>query len=140
MNNTTDIPVTQTLPVFSMAEQLIALRPDMAGTVPFSARGNANAQWLIGIRQIIDDHSVHAHVWERHLNNDEILCLLEGCVAIIVQSFDGPEQHTVLQSGDALIIPKGCWHRLQVRQPGKMMFVTPGTGSEYQPVGQEVTA
>ena len=32
------------------------------------------------------------------------------------------------------VVPRGVWHRGLARKPGKMMFITPGAGTEHRPV------
>jgi mannose-6-phosphate isomerase-like protein (cupin superfamily) len=33
-----------------------------------------------------------------------------------------------------LVVPRGCWHRLEAVQPGRLMFITPARGSEHEKV------
>jgi len=47
---------------------------------------------------------------------------------------DGGEQRAVLEPGQTFIVPKGVWHCGIVKKPGKLMFITPGAGTEHRPV------
>jgi len=31
-------------------------------------------------------------------------------------------------------VPRAVWHRGLVRKPGKLMFITPGAGTDHRPV------
>jgi quercetin dioxygenase-like cupin family protein len=71
--------------------------------------------------------------WERHPAGDEILTLLSGELELVLDAADG-EVRAVLKPGQTFIVPKGVWHRGIVRQPGQLMFITPGAGTEHRPV------
>lgn len=71
--------------------------------------------------------------WERHPAGEEILTLLSGEMELILD-MQGGEQRTVLKAGESIIVPRGIWHRAIVREAGRLMFVTPGAGTEHRPV------
>ena len=39
-----------------------------------------------------------------------------------------------LARGATCIVPRGVWHRLIIRQPSDLMFVTPAAGTKIRPV------
>ena len=53
---------------------------------------------------------------------------------IIVLETDGGEQRATIKPGETFIVPRGVWHRGIVTAPGRLMFVTPGAGTEHKPV------
>ena len=71
--------------------------------------------------------------WERHPAGEEILTLLSGEMELVLD-LEGGEQRTVLKAGETFIVPRGTWHRGIVREAGRLMFVTPGRGTEHRPV------
>lgn len=71
--------------------------------------------------------------WERHPAGEEILTLLSGEMELILD-MEGGEQRAVLKAGQTFIVPRGIWHRAIVREAGRLMFVTPGAGTEHRPV------
>lgn len=71
--------------------------------------------------------------WERHPAGEEILTLLSGKMELILD-MEGGERRTVLEAGETFIVPRGIWHRGIVKEPGRLMFVTPGAGTEHRPV------
>jgi len=122
---------------FSLNATYVHLRPDdsalaMKGGAEFWAgiedRRDLEEGRLMGAsRQTADwDH------WERHPAGEEILTLLSGELEIVLQTEAG--ERAVLAAGQTLVIPAGVWHRGIVRQPGDLMFVTAGAGTEHRPV------
>jgi len=73
--------------------------------------------------------------WEMHPDGDELLYVLEGAIEI-VQENDGDQHSTDVPAGRAWIIPRGVWHRVIVREPGKLLFFTPGPRTEHRPARQ----
>jgi len=127
------MPASRSPHIFSMSEALAALQPDaQVRVLPFAQRGGARADWLIGMKPVHDPASVHADYWERHPRGDEVLTLLEGLLQVTVRSDAGAEQSFALRAGESLVVPCGHWHRLEVRRPGRLMFVTPAQGSEHR--------
>lgn len=121
--------------VFDLAGNLLALYADaQARHIPFHQRGATDAQWVVGIKPVSDAGTVHADHWERHPHGDEILCLLEGRVEIILSNDNAAERSVLLNAGQAFIVPRGSWHRLRVEQAGQLMFLTPSQGSEHRRV------
>ena len=68
--------------------------------------------------------------WERHPAGDEIVCLLSGRATFILE--DG-KRIEVRDPGDFVVVPKGMWHTANTNVPTKMVFVTPGEGTENKP-------
>jgi mannose-6-phosphate isomerase-like protein (cupin superfamily) len=70
--------------------------------------------------------------WERHPAGDEVVFLISGRVTVI-QEIGGSERSVSLSPGEATINPRGSWHTTAVHEPGKVLFVTPGRGTEHRP-------
>jgi mannose-6-phosphate isomerase-like protein (cupin superfamily) len=70
--------------------------------------------------------------WERHPGGDEIAYALSGAFEFIFD--DGERCHSVLlERGSACIVPQNIWHRAIVNEPGDILFVTRGAGTEHRP-------
>jgi hypothetical protein len=44
------------------------------------------------------------------------------------------EQSLTLKPHEAIVVPRGIWHRGILHEPGTALFITPGKGTEYRPV------
>ena len=75
--------------------------------------------------------------WERHPAGDETVVLLSGRAELILRQHDGDESHTLDAAGDTVIIPAGCWHTAKVQEPTRMLFITPGAGTEHAPYPEQ---
>jgi quercetin dioxygenase-like cupin family protein len=72
--------------------------------------------------------------WEKHPAGEEFVCLLEGDVDFILEQPGGEKVITLNQPGSFVLVPKNTWHTAKVRRPSKMLFVTPGEGTENKPI------
>ena len=70
--------------------------------------------------------------WERHPAGDELVLQLFGS-ATLIQEIDGRDHAIELRAGLAAINPRGVWHTVDVREPGQVVFITPGRGTEHRP-------
>jgi quercetin dioxygenase-like cupin family protein len=84
-------------------------------------------------RMVVMGHSTASWTsWERHPAGEEVVVQLSGR-AVLIQEIDGVERRTELGPGQAIINPPGVWHTCDVREPGDMLFITPGRGTEHRP-------
>jgi len=71
--------------------------------------------------------------WEMHPADDEVLYLLGGSVDTVLE-VDGGERVIELRGRAACIVPRGVWHRAVVHEPGDVLHITPGAGTEHRSV------
>lgn len=70
--------------------------------------------------------------WEMHPAGDEIVCLLSGRAAF---EFEGRGHAAELSvPGSCVIVPKGTWHTARTSVPTKMLFITPGQGTQHKAI------
>ena len=69
--------------------------------------------------------------WERHPAGDEIVMLLSGEVELILRGTQGDETLRLAIAGEFVVIPRGIWHTARPVKPGRMLFITPGAGTEH---------
>lgn len=100
-----------------------------------SRRMRPGDDWLVGIKAAPDDAAVHSDAWERHPAGDELLCVLEGRVVLTLLDETGAESDTVLEAWRSAVVPRGVWHRLRIACAARILFVTPGQGSEHRRAG-----
>lgn len=92
--------------------------------------GKRNVQGrMITAFQVSEDT---AH-WERHPAGDEVLLLLSGAVTVVLEDSTGDQRYEI-SAGQAFTVPRGCWHRIEVREAGELVFVTAGAGTEHKPM------
>lgn len=70
--------------------------------------------------------------WERHPAGDEVVVCLSGRMTL-TREFDGRPDTVELTAGDAVINPRGVWHVIDVAEPGQLLTITPGVGTEHRP-------
>jgi mannose-6-phosphate isomerase-like protein (cupin superfamily) len=70
--------------------------------------------------------------WERHPAGEEVVVLLSGR-ADLIQQVDGGERRVSLRPGQAVVNPAGVWHTADVHEPGDILSITPGRGTEHKP-------
>jgi mannose-6-phosphate isomerase-like protein (cupin superfamily) len=112
---------------FSLARTFVHLERDGSAT-PMRVDG---AFWTRLREQTLDGRLAGAFRmirntgWERLPDGDGLLYLLAGAIDVVLET--DAQQHTVeLRAGKSLIIPRGTWHRLLVRERGELLFFTPG--------------
>jgi mannose-6-phosphate isomerase-like protein (cupin superfamily) len=72
--------------------------------------------------------------WEMHPAGDEILILMSGAFGLQVEHADGRVETIEMRAGSTCVVPKGLWHRGMAREPGELVFITPGAGTQHRPV------
>jgi mannose-6-phosphate isomerase-like protein (cupin superfamily) len=72
--------------------------------------------------------------WEMHPSGEEILVILEGTPQVLFEHPDGRLEALAPAPGEAVIVPRGAWHRT-VGPPGwKILYITYGAGTVHKPV------
>jgi quercetin dioxygenase-like cupin family protein len=74
-----------------------------------------------------------------HPDGDELLYLISGRIDVILEDggdveIVGVQRVEALQPGDAIVVPRGVWHRVDVREPSHLVHVTPGPGGGHRPL------
>ena len=72
--------------------------------------------------------------WERHPAGDEFVCLISGRARLVLERESGEDVVHLDEPGACAIVPKGTWHTARTSTPTRMLFVTPGAGTENRPV------
>jgi len=69
------------------------------------------------------------HDGEMHPDGDEVLYLISGAMTVTLEL--GDEDVSVdLGAGDGLVVPKGVWHKITMREPGQLIHITPGPNGD----------
>ena len=72
-------------------------------------------------------------MWEMHPNGDEIVYLLSGSATFVLQQTGGDVSVELDKPGEYVLVPKGTWHTAKVKQPYRILFITPGEGTQHRP-------
>jgi len=72
------------------------------------------------------------NTWEIHPHGDEIVLLLSGEITFILQLQSGQKSVTLQEEGSYIIVPKGIWHTAKTTVKSKLLFITPGEGTEHR--------
>ncbi len=73
------------------------------------------------------------HAGEMHPDADELLYLVSGRVRVRLELDEG-DREIGLGSGQALVVPRGVWHRILIEEPGRLVHITPGPGGDHRPL------
>lgn len=73
-------------------------------------------------------------MWEMHPSGDEIVCLLSGSATFILEQAHATTAIELKKTGEYVLVPKGVWHTAKVREPCRILFVTPGEGTQHRAV------
>ncbi|MBA2437720.1 MAG: cupin domain-containing protein [Acidimicrobiia bacterium] len=121
-----------TRPPFALSDLMAGLHRDGSAEVfDDSHAGHPSIDGLtVGAARMTHDPP---HGGERHPDGDELLYLVSGAVDVVLEE-SGGERTVALESGQAFIVPRGLWHRVHVRAPSHLVFLTPGPGAEHRPL------
>lgn len=92
----------------------------------------APGERIVGMAAPRDPADLHPENWEMHPHGDELLYLLEGALDLVL---DGGEA-VPLHAGQACVVESGTWHRLLLRAPSRLLFVTPAGGTRMRAHGE----
>jgi mannose-6-phosphate isomerase-like protein (cupin superfamily) len=81
---------------------------------------------------IVEMHTAPPHGGEMHPDGDEVIYIISGRVRVLGDSTPGTPLE--LGPGGACIIPKGEWHNIEILEPVKLIYITPGPGGEHRPM------
>ena len=106
-------------------------RADVLAGAHFGERlGKAPADmaYLVGVHPFEADWP---H-WEMHPAGHEVLVFLEGRLEMTLEE-DGVRRVVEVGPGQTLVIAPGAWHIARILEPGRMLGVTFGDGTQHRP-------
>jgi mannose-6-phosphate isomerase-like protein (cupin superfamily) len=128
---TKEIPVGEP---FSLAERVVGLVRE-TGDACFVERARPGPPgriegYTVGVNNITGDSP---HNGELHPDADELLYLISGAVDIDLELESG-DRVVPLAAGQAIVVPRGTWHLIRMREPGQLINITPGPGGDHRPL------
>ncbi|HMU65859.1 MAG TPA: cupin domain-containing protein [Cellvibrionaceae bacterium] len=122
-----------------ISDNFVVLTPDKHAHIePFNANlyGRLDAVYggFVG-HELIACHSFTQDwgSWEMHPHGDEVVVLLSGAVRFVLQTPGGDTAVLLSEQGHYVVVPKGVWHTAAIISPAKLLFITPGQGTEHRP-------
>jgi mannose-6-phosphate isomerase-like protein (cupin superfamily) len=94
-----------------------------------STAGKPHYDRLVGAFDFDSSEDLHSSMQEMHPEADEVLFLVSGAIDVVLQEAN-EERTLALEAGQAAIVPRGMWHRLVVRQAGRLLFINSRTGMQ----------
>ena len=118
---------------------------NLAGEVVGIDRGDRRARVVEqpgGPPKRIDGYTIGApdltgdapHDGEMHPDGDELLYMVSGSVTVRLELPEG-DRIVELSAGDAIVVPQGTWHKVTLREPGRLIHITPGPNGKSRPLG-----
>lgn len=107
-------------------------RADVLAGEHFGARlskAPADMAYLVGVHPFEADWP---H-WEMHPKGHEILVFLEGRLEMTLEQ-DGQRRTVEVGPGQTLVVPPGAWHIARIIEPGRMLGITYGEGTQHRPL------
>lgn len=77
---------------------------------------------VLGAFDFATSADLHASMQEMHPLADEVLIVASGALDVILD-VEGAERTVALEAGQAAVVPRGVWHRLVMRRPGRLLFI-----------------
>jgi mannose-6-phosphate isomerase-like protein (cupin superfamily) len=96
-----------------------------------TAAGTLRGQ-LVGAFDFTSARDLHSTIEEMHPEADEVLVVISGALDVVMKVGD-EERTACLQAGQAAVVPRGTWHRLVMRQPGRLLFINSRTAMQTRP-------
>ena len=101
-------------------------------TPMFWRRSGERYDRLAGVFDFSSPKDLHSSMQEMHPEADEVLFLVSGAIDVLLEEADA-ERTVALESGQAAIVPRGVWHRLVMRRPGRLLFINSRKGMQGRP-------
>lgn len=70
--------------------------------------------------------------WEMHPHADEVVHVSSGQLVMTLDR-DGNHESITVGGGETVIVPAGVWHTVDVEQPGAILTITHGHGTDHRP-------
>lgn len=124
-----------TTPVVDLFASALRFHPE--GEVRAAERqmtDDGSGAWQIATFHVETDAEVHADYWEMHPAAEEAVCCLAGGIRVHFRPDEpgGAEGMVRLRAGNAVIVPRGRWHRLELEAPSDLMSITLRNGTRLE--------
>ena len=126
-----------TIQAWNIGKEFVVLSPEKNATVEIAdatlyQRLDQNYKGFKG-HELIAAYEFEADwaTWEIHPHGDEIVVLMSGDITFRFRLSDGEQSVTLSEAGSYAIVPKGVWHTANTSVKSKVLFITPGEGTQH---------
>ena len=93
-----------------------------------------DGDWQLASFHVETDADVHADHWEMHPAGEEAVCCVRGAFRVYLRATnpDAADVPVRLRAGEAVIVPRGTWHRLELDEPSDIMSITMRRGTQAE--------
>jgi mannose-6-phosphate isomerase-like protein (cupin superfamily) len=95
----------------------------------WAGSGGKRYDRVLGAVDFETSADLHASLQEIHPEADEVIVVVSGAIDVVLQE-DDTERTIALNCGETAIVPRGIWHRLVVREAGRLLFINSRTGMQ----------
>ena len=131
MTTTTPIPVAS---LIDLSSQTVGLERETGNAVIIPPRQGGPPKripgYTVSVGYVTGDSP---HAGELHPDADELLYLMSGRVEVVLELEDG-ERHVEVNAGEAIVVPRGTWHLILMKEPGHLLNITPGPNGDHRPL------
>jgi mannose-6-phosphate isomerase-like protein (cupin superfamily) len=95
---------------------------------------DGDRDWQVVSFHVETDADVHADQWEMHPASAEAVCCVRGAVRVYLRPMDLGAADVVMtvRAGEAAIIPRATWHRLELDEPSDIMSIAKRHGTRMK--------
>lgn len=131
--------------VHKLAETFAVLKPDQSVAIV-----DVTPRIYADLVRNFDNFAAHSLVslhefsgpwptWEKHPAGDEVIVLLSGVATLRIRTASGEETVTLDTAGSYTVVPRNTWHTAETSQKTRMLFITPGEGTEQSDTIEDAT-
>ncbi len=124
--------------VNQIEEDFVVLSPDKKASIEHADetlydRLDENYNSFIG-HELVSSYEFESDwsSWEVHPHGDEVVLLISGEVEFILATEPSETCITLSEQGQYLVVPKGIWHTARTKRKAKLLFITPGQGTQHK--------
>lgn len=82
--------------------------------------------WTVAAVNAATAADVHGDHWEMHPDAEELVAVLSGGIRMYLrpESTGAPEDSVTVPAGNAVVVPRGRWHRVELDGPSRLLAIT----------------
>jgi hypothetical protein len=91
----------------------------------------ADADWQLAMFHGETNADVPADHWEMRPASEQAVCCVRGALRVHLRpmDYDAPDVVVSMRRGEAVIVPRATWHRIELDEPSDIMSVVVGDGA-----------